>query len=762
MKTFFTFGVILLSFFVKAQQENSQWRFANNCGLSFTTNPPALVSSNSSGGGGSSSSIADAAGNLLFYTNGNDVRNRLNQSMAGMNTPLQGGGTTQGVLIVKQPGNSNLYYIFVAGVTGLRYSIVDMSLASGNGSVTIKNVTLTTQAQAYKIAGTKHCNKNDVWIVSQDDASTTWRAYLLTSAGVSPVVTSNTGHVAVVYAAMKFSPDGSKIASSEWGDGIYLHDFNNSNGAVSGGTVVSGQGFAAWGVEFSPNGRLLYGTRSTASLFQWDLMAGNATAIAASTYTVYPGSGPGPAPQGALQLATDGKIYQAYGNVNYLSVINNPNGVGAACNYAYAGLSLAPTIVSYGLPNQVKPSLPLPGFVASVNTSTCLSMSFALTTTSVGGINSTVPNNLTWLFGDPASGSANSSTLIQASHVYPAPGTYTVKLILPNACGVADTVSQLVNVPNNASTLAFAGNTLLCMGETTTLTVNGAGTYTWNSSLGTSAGSSLVANPPSSMVFTVSSQNGNSCITTSLMSVSVLPPSVFTVSGNSVVCEGSSINLTAGGVSTYTWLGASGPMATTSTINLNPPVGISSYTLLGNNPSLTCVGQLPLSITVTPKPVLAVVGPTLVCLGDVVGYLATGASNYTWTSAAGSFTGNVFSTAVQGPLSYTIQGNNATQPDCAGSLVLNVTVNLCVGLNENHQDGIRMFPNPCSDKLEIESVEAFDLRVLDVQGKVVMTGFAEAGITRFDVKDLNPSIYVVELRKKDGVFYQKLMKISKD
>jgi hypothetical protein len=90
MKTTFTFVFILLSFFGLAQQENSQWRFSTNCGLSFTTNPPTQVGSSISGGGGTSSSIADAAGNLLFYTNGTDVRNRLNQNMAGANLPLHG------------------------------------------------------------------------------------------------------------------------------------------------------------------------------------------------------------------------------------------------------------------------------------------------------------------------------------------------------------------------------------------------------------------------------------------------------------------------------------------------------------------------------------------------------------------------------------------------------------------------------------------------------------------------------------------------
>jgi hypothetical protein len=54
---------------------------------------------------------------------------------------------------------------------------------------------------------------------------------------------------------------------------------------------------------------------------------------------------------GALQLAPDGKIYQAMPNQTYLSVINDPNELGLACNRVRQGLTLDSGGISrYGLP----------------------------------------------------------------------------------------------------------------------------------------------------------------------------------------------------------------------------------------------------------------------------------------------------------------------------------------------------------------------------------------------------------------------------
>jgi PKD repeat protein len=58
--------------------------------------------------------------------------------------------------------------------------------------------------------------------------------------------------------------------------------------------------------------------------------------------------------------------------------------------------------------------------------------------------------NVSWNFGDPASGAANTSTLVNAFHVYDTPGAYTVTLIAQNGA-VSDTVVKTIYVKETPS-----------------------------------------------------------------------------------------------------------------------------------------------------------------------------------------------------------------------------------------------------------------------------------------------------------------------
>ena len=55
--------------------------------------------------------------------------------------------STQSALIVPLPGSSNIYYVFTVpqwgNANGFRYSIIDMSLKSGLGAVTLKKYPIT-------------------------------------------------------------------------------------------------------------------------------------------------------------------------------------------------------------------------------------------------------------------------------------------------------------------------------------------------------------------------------------------------------------------------------------------------------------------------------------------------------------------------------------------------------------------------------------------------------------------------------------------
>src|SRR6218665_3184083 len=163
MVIFFAFQACLFS-----QLQTHKWYFGKNAGLDFATSPPTVLTGalNSYEG---CASISDASGNLLFYTNGDTVYNSLHQVMVnGFNL---GGSysTTQSAIILKKPGSASLYYIFTADncgfVDGLSYSIVDMTLQSGLGAVTIKNTqpyTPTTE----KLCAVRHCNGTDFWVVT--------------------------------------------------------------------------------------------------------------------------------------------------------------------------------------------------------------------------------------------------------------------------------------------------------------------------------------------------------------------------------------------------------------------------------------------------------------------------------------------------------------------------------------------------------------------------------------------------------------------
>ncbi|MBX3165278.1 MAG: hypothetical protein KF900_12450 [Bacteroidetes bacterium] len=73
---FFVVGFIFLHCRVAAQNENTKWYFGNHVALDFMTNPPIVLNNSQMNTSEGCSSIADAAGNLLFYTDGVTVWNK--------------------------------------------------------------------------------------------------------------------------------------------------------------------------------------------------------------------------------------------------------------------------------------------------------------------------------------------------------------------------------------------------------------------------------------------------------------------------------------------------------------------------------------------------------------------------------------------------------------------------------------------------------------------------------------------------------------
>lgn len=532
--------ILLYSLSAIGQKEASQWYFGGNCGANFLNNPPSAIAVSSISAIEGCASIADAAGNLLFYTNGFLIWNKNHQLMP--NTLGGHASSVQSSLIVHKSGTE--YYVFTTGAFGtgsFGYSVVDMALAAGLGSVTA-SYTLSANV-AEKLTATRHCNGADTWVLIHKNGSDAFEAYQAGPSGVStsPVI-SNIGpaytNTFSYVGSAKFSPNGSKLATSffietpsEIISSMELYDFNPSNGVLSNFMALSTFTGSYFYTEFSPDGSKLYSTfrepfsvnTHTMKILQWDLCA--TTSIAATqatliTYTSTAGR--------ELQCGIDGKIYfdcPTTSTLPVLGCINSPNLAGAASGPSLNALYLTPGTFGGGsLPNFVTNTMrQRPVFSSSAS---CGNVAFTPVQACAGSGN--VALSYKWLFGDAASGAANTSSLVSPSHNYSSNGTYSVSLIVNYPC-YSDTTVQTITVSALPS-LTVSGKSTICNKESTTLTVTGAASYTWSSG---QQSNTLALNPSTTTVYTVSASNSNSCQASKTITLTVNPCTGFSETDNS-------------------------------------------------------------------------------------------------------------------------------------------------------------------------------------------------------------------------------------
>jgi VCBS repeat-containing protein len=88
------------------------------------------------------------------------------------------------------------------------------------------------------------------------------------------------------------------------------------------------------------------------------------------------------------------------------------------------------------------------------------------------------PTSWSWDFGDPASGTADTSNQQNPSHTYSAAGTYTVKLTVTNACGSNNTKTMASYITvNSVISIAAGGHHTVAMDSSNTVWAWGDNTY---------------------------------------------------------------------------------------------------------------------------------------------------------------------------------------------------------------------------------------------------------------------------------------------
>lgn len=136
-----------------------------------------------------------------------------------------------------------------------------------------------------------------------------------------------------------------------------------------------------------------------------------------------------------------------------------------------------------------------------------------------------------------------------------------------------------------------------------------------------------------------------------LLEISGVPTPTITASGPTTICEGSSVDLTASGASSYVW----NTGANTAAITVSDA---GTYTVTASN---ACGdGSAEVTITVTSSPTATLTGPLTACPGESVILEATGGDSYTWSTGA---SGNT--TTATGPGTYTVVASSSCGSDQA-------------------------------------------------------------------------------------------------
>lgn len=672
-----------------AQLQNANWALESGKQLSFNSIPPTagISSINTSG---IPSSISDAAGNLVLYSDGVSLWNGIHAQVANSTGLISGN-----VLIEKQPGSSNIYYLFIASTAGLYYSIIDMSLAAGQGSITTKNALIAAYPNGTNgINGVRHCNGSDFWIVNSSNVgnSLQFDARLFTSSGISTVpVSSMYGPLSVnlqLFGLVKisFSPRKNKMAfgcNFEFGlldfdplSGIATSSISLGNGANNLGTCFA--------TEFSPDGTRLYGVKNTTDdIYQWNLCASNVLSILNSRYQITVPLINQNTDFADLALGIDGKIYLAQSSAK-LTVINSPNALGAACNVSFAAQS--PSVNGNFVQNFIKKSnfqLVPPPFTYSLTSCQVVNFNPSQITSSNQPYCNTLAGNFSgyhWDFGDPTTGAANTSTNTNPTHTFSSPGTYTVHLYRLNSCSLsADTTSQVIQIVGPTININTSNISCASLG-TATVSIPSSSlsfNYLWMPS--SQSGSTALGLQPGQHTVIISSGT-NTCEYLKIFNLT--PTNTYSFNLNftpSVNCNGPNtatagvLGATGGsGNQTYLWSNGQQSFSTPVVYSLSAGVWSIQITdaLTGCKASQTLI--------ISPAPLYSVAlfsSSSTVCAGQsatLTGINISGPANstYTWSNGANS-PSIVISQSVAGVYIYTLSSRTINQCLASGTIALN-------------------------------------------------------------------------------------------
>lgn len=234
-----------------------------------------------------------------------------------------------------------------------------------------------------------------------------------------------------------------------------------------------------------------------------------------------------------------------------------------------------------------------------------------------------------------------------------------------------------------------------------------------------------------------------------VINVSPSPVANITSSANSLCENGSSLTLSATPVNgTFSGDGV-------STNQFNPSLaGVGTHTITYSVTVNNCTGSATQTIQVDALPTIQFSPINALCINESpVSLTATPIGG---VYSGDGLTGSSFNPMTAGngthPITYTF-----TALSCTASQIQNIIVSPCLGIDNLDTQSIQVYPNPTSQKLNIETTSSTSFLLISTDGKIVIPSqLLNSGINTIDVSSFARGVYFMHFGNESGNRIEKI------
>jgi propanediol utilization protein len=331
---------------------------------------------------------------------------------------------------------------------------------------------------------------------------------------------------------------------------------------------------------------------------------------------------------------------------------------------------------------------------------------------------------------------ANTYTIQGGNAVVSPPSNASYTVIGTNSItGCRSQVFATSSLTVNPNPTITVNSGAICAGQSFTINPNGANTYTIQ-------GGNAVVSPTSNSSYTVAGTSTSGCKSQGFATsnLTVNPNPTITVNSGAI-CAGQNFTINPNGANTYTIQGSNAVVS---------PAINSSYTVAGTSTSgCKSQGFATSNLTVNANPTITV-NSGFICAGENFTIYPNGANTYSIQGGNALVSPSISTT-------YTVIGTSSAGCESLAFATSSLTVNLCVGINNQNMDlgGVSIYPNPNNGEFTIElvSVNNTYITITNLLGQIIKTQKAEL-MNQIDLNLFDKGIYFISVIDNNQSVYR--------